>query len=293
MVERGLKIKIRHHDAVRLDFSKLGLYIVMILLACFMALPLIYALGTAFKPLDELLKFPPVFFVRRPTLGNFSQLFLALDSASVPFLRYLFNSIFVTALAVAGTIVVATMGGYAMSKLTIPFSKVLFTLVVVAMTFPTNVIQIPLYMIIQWLGLYNTYAALVVPRIAGAYGMFLMKQFCDQLPRPLLEAARIDGAGEFKIYMKIALPFLRPAWATLLVFTFTACWNDGAASLLYISNQSLRLLPVMLTAISENTNLARAGALAAASFILMAPSLIIFILQQRKVMATMAHSGIK
>ncbi len=293
MVEKGIKIKIRHRDAVRLNFSKILLYAAMIGLACIMALPLVYVLGTAFKPIDELLKFPPVFFVKKPTLSNFSQLFLALDSSTVPFLRYLFNSVLVTALAVLGTIVVATMGGYAMSKLTVPFSKVLFTLVIIAMTFPGNVIQIPLYMIIKWLGLYNTYAALIVPKIAGAYGMFLMKQFCDQLPKPLLEAARIDGAGEFSIYMKIALPFLRPAWATLLVFTFTACWNDGAASLIYISDQSLRLLPVMLTAISENTNLARAGALAAASFIIMAPSLIIFILQQRRVMATMAHSGIK
>lgn len=293
MVEKGVKIKVRNHDAFRLNFSKILLYAAMIGLAFIMALPLIYVLGTAFKPLDELLAFPPVFFVRKPTFSNFSDLFLALDSSTVPFLRYLFNSILTTGLAVLGTIVVATMGGYAMSKLTVPFSKVLFTLVVIAMTFPTNVIQIPLYMIIQWLGMYNSYAALIIPKIAGAYGMFLMKQFCDQLPKPLLEAARIDGAGEFHIYLKIALPFLRPAWATLLVFTFTACWNDGAASLIYISDQSLRLLPVMLTAISENTNLARAGALAAASFIIMAPSLIIFILQQRRVMATMAHSGIK
>lgn len=293
MVDKGLKIKFRHHDTVRLKFSKTGVYIFMILIACFMALPLIYALGTAFKPLDELLRFPPVFFVRKPTLSNFSQLFLALDSSAVPFLRYLYNSVLVTVITTVGTIVVSTLGGYAMAKLKVPFSKVLFTLVVIAMTFPGTVNQIPIYMIVRWLGLYNSYASLIIINVAGAYGMFLMKQFCDQLPTPLLEAARIDGAGEFQIYWKIALPFLRPAWATLSVFTFTSCWNNGGASLIYISDQSMRLLPVMLSSLSDNGSLARAGASAAASFILMMPSLIIFVLQQRKVMATMAHSGIK
>ena len=180
-----------------------------------------------------------------------------------------------------------------MSKLTIPGSSVLFTLVIIAMTFPGSVTTIPVYMLIRYLGLYNSYAALILPRIATAYGMFLMKQFCDQLPKPLLEAARVDGAHELRIYTGIALPFLRPAWGTLLVFTFTSCWNDASSSLMYTSSQSLRLLPVMLSSISESTSLARAGAAAAASFLVMLPSIVIFILQQRKVMETMAHSGIK
>ena len=109
----------------------------------------------------------------------------------------------------------------------------------------------------------------------------------------LYEAARVDGAHELQIYSGIALPFLRPAWGTLLVFTFTSCWNDAASSLMYTANQNLRLLPVMLSSISESGSLARAGAAAAASFLIMLPSIVIFILQQRKVMETMAHSGIK
>lgn len=180
-----------------------------------------------------------------------------------------------------------------MSKLTIPGSSVLFTLVIIAMTFPGSVTTIPVYMIINKLGLYNSYAALILPRVATAYGMFLMKQFCDQLPKPILEAARVDGAHELRIYSEIALPFLRPAWGTLLVFTFTSCWNDATSSLMYTSAKNLRLLPVMLSSISESSSLARAGAAAAASFLIMLPSIIIFIMQQRKVMETMAHSGIK
>ena len=293
MAEKGIKIKIGRRDAVRLRPGKIGQYAAMTALALVMVLPMIYTVGTAFKPLDELLRFPPIFFVQKPTLDNFSDLFLALDSADVPFLRYLFNSVLVTVVATAGTILVSTLGGYAMSKLTIPGSSVLFTLVIIAMTFPGSVTTIPVYMIINKLELYNSYAALILPRVATAYGMFLMKQFCDQLPKPLLEAARVDGANELRIYTGIALPFLRPAWSTLLVFTFTTCWNDASSSLLYASSKNLRLLPVMLNSISESSSLARAGAAAAASLLIMLPSIIIFILQQRKVMETMAHSGIK
>lgn len=293
MVEKGLKIKFGRRDAVRINFSKIFLYLIMTALACFMFLPLIYAVATAFKPLDELLRFPPIFFPRSLTLDNFSDLFLALDSSDVPFLRYLFNSVLVTGVATLGTIMISTLGGYAMSKLTIPCSSIMFTLVIIAMTFPASVTTIPVYMMITGLGLYNTYWALILPRVATAYGMFLMKQFCDQLPKPILEAARVDGANELRIYSSIALPFLRPAWSTLLVFTFTSCWNDAASSLIYTSAKNLRLLPVMLTSISEANSLARAGAAAAASFLIMLPSIIIFILQQRKVMETMAHSGIK
>ena len=293
MVEKGIRIKIGRRDAVRLRPGKIGKYVMMTALALVMVLPMVYTVGTAFKPLDELLRFPPIFFVQKPTLDNFSDLFLALDSSDVPFLRYLFNSVLVTVVATAGTILVSTLGGYAMSKLTIPGSSVLFTLVIIAMTFPGSVTTIPIYMIINKLGFYNSYAALILPRIATAYGMFLMKQFCDQLPKPLLEAARVDGANELRIYTGIALPFLRPAWSTLLVFTFTTCWNDAASSLLYASSKNLRLLPVMLNSISESSSLARAGATAAASLLIMLPSIVIFILQQRKVMETMAHSGIK
>jgi len=293
MVEKGIRIKIPGLKTLHIGVGKLFSTLLLLVFALIMTLPLVYAIGTAFKPLDELLRFPPIFFVRRPTLNNFGDLFLALDSSDVPFLRYLFNSVLVTALSTAGTILVATTGGYSLSKLKLPFKKTLFTLVVVAMTFPGAVTTIPSYMLIKGMGMYDSYAALTVPMIAGAYGIFLMKQFCDQLPVPILEAARIDGANEFKVYSSIALPFLRPAWGTLLVFTFTAVWNDGGSSLIYTVNQNLRLLPVMLASISENGTLARAGASAAASLLLLIPSIVVFILQQRKVMETMAHSGIK
>lgn len=293
MVSKGLKIKIGHKDAIRLNFSKFGVYLIMVPLAFVMILPLIYVIGSAFKPISELVKFPPVFFVRKPTLNNFSDLFLALDASSVPFLRYLFNSLLVTITSVVGAVVVDTLGGYALSKMKIPFKSFFFNLIIVAMAFPSAVSAVPNYSIIKWLGIYDTYFALIVPLIAGAFGCFLIKQFCDQLPVALLEAARIDGATELQIYLKIVMPFLRPAWATLSVFCFTSVWGSAGSSILYTRTETLRTLPTMLATISESGNLARAGASAAASLIMILPSIIIFIIQQRKMIDTMAHSGIK
>ncbi|MBR4073130.1 MAG: carbohydrate ABC transporter permease, partial [Clostridia bacterium] len=229
----------------------------------------------------------------RPTLKNFSDLFLILGNSEVPVLRYLFNSILVTIITTVGTIFIATLGGYSMSKLKIPCKNFLFNLIVIAMTFPGAVTALPVFLIVREFGMYDTYWALIIPRFAGAYGLFLMKQFCDQLPVPILEAARIDGANELKVYTSIVLPFLRPAWGTLMVFTFTSVWGDSGSSIMYTINQNLRLFPVMLGSISEGGTLARVGATAAASLIMIIPSIIIFILQQRTVMETMAHSGIK
>ena len=231
--------------------------------------------------------------MKRPSLDNFGDLLLGLSSSSVPFLRYVYNSVFTTVLTVIGTVIVSSMAAYAMTKLNVPFGKVFFTTVVIALTFPTQVTQIPNYMVINWLGLINTYSSLILPKLAVAYNMFLMKQFCEQLPNPLLEAARIDGAGELKIYAKIVMPFLRPAWATLIVFSFVSSWNDYFSPLIYISNQEMRTLPLALNSIAEGGNIARAGAMAAATFLMTLPTVIIFTLMQKRVIATMAHSGIK
>ncbi len=293
MVTRGIKIKLHHNDAVRISPSKVALYIVMILLVAFTALPLIYVISTAFKPIDEILRFPPRFFVRRPTMDNFSDLLAGLSSSSVPFLRYVWNSVFTTVLSVFGTVVLSSMAAYAVTKLHVPGGNVCFMIVVAALTFPAQVTQIPNYMVINGLGLINTYSSLIIPKLAVAYNMFLMKQFCEQLPNPLLEAARIDGAGETRIFMKIVLPFLRPAWATLIVFSFVSSWNDYFGPLIYISNQEMRTLPLALNSIAEGGNIARAGAMAAATFLMTLPTVIIFTLMQKRVIATMAHSGIK
>jgi len=268
-------------------------YILIVLLLCFTALPLVYVISTAFKPLDELILFPPRFFVNRPTFENFSDLFSAINGTVVPFTRYIFNSLFTTVVTVVLSILVASLGAYGITKQNVLFAKPIFYVVTIALMFPVAVTQIPNFLIITAQKLPNTYWALILPKVAGAYSFFLMKQFCEQLPDPILEAARIDGAKEIQIFTKIALPFLRPAWATLAVFCFVASWNDFFSPLVYISDEALKTLPLALNLIAEGGNMARAGAMAAATFIMIIPTVVLFTFMQSKVMETMAHSGIK
>lgn len=269
-------------------------YIIMVLVVCFTVLPLVYLISTAFKPLSELFVFPPQFFVRNPTLKNFSDLLLSMSSSAVPFTRYVFNSILVTVGTVAGTIIVSTLGAYGMVKHNPPGSKLWFQIVLAALMISPFVTQIPRYLIINSLGLINSYAALIVPSIATAYNFFLVKQFVEQIPNDLIEAARIDGCGEMRIYWQIIMPLLTPAWSTLMVFSFVASWNDYFSPLIYLNDQAMKTLPLALNTVSGGSaSIGRAGAVAAATLLMTLPTVILFMLSQKKVMQTMVHSGIK
>lgn len=258
----------------------------------FCALPLVYMVNTAFKPLNEMLRFPPTFFVKNPTFNNFSDLLTALSGASVPFVRSVFNSVLVSVVVVVLTVIVSSMGAFGLTKHKVPFGKQLFTVIIMALSFSSSVTTIPTYLVIENMGLVNSYWALILPKIAAAYNMFLMKQFCEQMPNALLEAARIDGAGEWHIFFKIAMPMLRPAWATLTVMSFVSVWNDYFTPLVYITDDALRTVPLALQSISTG-GLTRAGASAAASFLMIMPTIIIYTMLQKKVISTMAFSGIK
>lgn len=285
--------KMKKFKSIRIKPAETLKYLLIGLLLCFTSLPLVYVITTAFKPLDELILFPPRFLVNRPTTENFTDLFSAINGTVIPFTRYIFNSIFTTAATVVFAIMVSSLGAYAITKQNVLFGKAIFFVVTIALMFPVAVTQIPNFLIITAQGLPNTYWALIIPKVAGAYNFFLMKQFCEQLPDPILEAARIDGAKEIQIFTKIVLPFLRPAWATLAVFSFVSSWNDFFSPLVYISDETLKTLPLALNLIGEGGNMARAGAMAAATFIMIIPTVVLFTFMQSKVMATMAHSGIK
>lgn len=280
-----MKIRLKH-------FRGIWKYILLAIPVAFCALPLIYMINTAFKPLNEMLRFPPTFFVKNPTLNNFSDLLTALSGTSVPFVRSVFNSLLVSAAVVVLTVIVSSMGAFGLTKHRVPFGKQLFTLIIMALSFSSSVTTIPTYLVIENIGLVNSYWALILPKVAVAYNMFLMKQFCEQMPNALLEAARIDGAGEWHIFFKIAMPMLRPAWATLTVMSFVGVWNDYFTPLIYITDDALRTVPLALQSISTG-GLTRAGASAAASFLMIMPTIIIYTLLQKKVISTMAFSGIK
>lgn len=269
-------------------------YLLVILLVLFTSLPLVYLISTAFKPLNELFVFPPQFLVRNPTLKNFSDLMLSLSSSSVPFTRYAFNSLFVTVITVVCTVLVSTVGAYGLVKHHPPGSKAFFQVVIACLMFSPQVTQIPRYLIINGMGLVNHYSALILPGIAVAYNFFLVKQFVEQIPNELIEAARIDGAGEFRIYSKIIMPALAPVWSTLVVFSFVSNWNDYFSPLIYINKQAMRTLPLALNTISGGgTSISRAGATAAATFLMTLPTVLVFTVAQKKIMETMVHSGLK
>lgn len=269
-------------------------YLLVTLLVLFTSLPLVYLISTAFKPLNELFVFPPQFLVRNPTLKNFSDLMLSLSSSSVPFIRYVFNSLLVTVITVICTVLVSTIGAYGLVKHHPPGSKVLFQVVIACLMFSSQVTQIPRYLIINGMGLVNHYSALILPGIAVAYNFFLVKQFVEQIPNELIEAARIDGAGEFRIYSKIIMPALAPVWSTLVVFSFVSNWNDYFSPLIYINKQAMRTLPLALNTISGGgTSISRAGATAAATFLMTLPTVLVFTMAQKKIMETMVHSGLK
>ena len=198
----------------KITFSRVMLYIIMIGLVVFTSLPLIYVICTAFKPLNELFIYPPRFYVKNPTSENFSDLFNSLSLSAVPFTRYIFNSLLTTTLTVFLTVTVCSMGAYGLAKHKPKGSNVIFAFILGALMFSPHVTQIPRYLVVNQLGLINNYAALIIPNIAVAYNFFLMKQFVEQFPTDLIEASRIDGAGEYRIFSGIVMPALKPAWCT-------------------------------------------------------------------------------
>lgn len=273
--------------------SRVLLYVGVICLVMFTLFPLYYMVINAFKPLDELVKFPPDFFVRRPTPQNFSDLLAALDGSSVPFIRYIFNSVITVFSVVVLTLLVCTLGAYGLVKHKVLLGEFWFGLIMIALMFSPHTTQIPAYMVTTSLGIADTYWVMILPKIAVAFNFFLVKQFIEQLPNAFLEAARIDGASEMRIFMKIVLPFLKPVCATLVVFSFCSNWNDSNTSVLYITDDALKTLPYALSSINEGATLARMGAVGAAAVVAVIPPIVIFMLMQKQVMETMVHSGIK
>lgn len=293
---KGHTVRIAGKKLFNIHIPTVLTYVLLTALVMFMAMPLVYMVSTAFKPLDEMYLFPPTFFARKPTLQNFSSLFNSLESSTVPFLRYVFNSLFVTVAIVFGTVLVSCMGAYSLVKYHPKGSNFIFSLVMMALMFSPYVTQIPNYLIVKSMGLLNSYWALILPKLAVAFNFFLIKQFVEQLPNPLLEAARLDGASEWKIFWHIVMPYLKPAWATLVVFAFVNNWNDYFSCLIFVSKEELKTLPLALQNISGGAGaagLSTAGATAAASFLMTMPTVLIYTLMQKRVIETMAHSGIK
>jgi len=279
-------------DPKKFHKSQLKFYFFLVPFAMFMILPIIFIFSNAFKPANEFFAFPPRIFVVNPTLNNFKRLFTAFSESNIPATRYLFNSIIVALATVLATIFISSMAGYALSKKQFKLKKIIFEINTLALMFVPIAVSIPRYVIIAKLGLIDTFVINILPLIAMPVGLFLIKQFIDQIPDSLIEAAKIDGANDWYIYLKIILPMIKPAIATVAILSFQAAWNN--ADITYINSEHLKTFSAFMTTLTSSTSpVVGMGMSAAATLIMFVPNLIIFILMQSKVMNTMAYSGIK
>lgn len=285
------KIKIKRHKRVNRSLSAtvaLGMF--LMLMAAFMALPLMYAVISAFKPMEEFFLFPPRFFVQNPTTDNFVQMVQIMSSMWVPFERYLFNTIIMSVGSTLIYVIIATLAAYPLAKHDFPGRKLIKDTIVTALMFTASVTSIARYVILAILHMIDTYWALFLPSLASTLGVFLCIQNLNSFPNELLESAKLDGAGEYKILLKIVIPNIKPVVATMIIFQFQAVWNQTGGALIY--NEALKPLATALSQITS-AGISRAGAGAAASLILLIPPILVFVVSQSNVMETMVNSGIK
>ena len=263
---------------------------IMLVFGIFSVLPLILAVNQAFKPVNELFLYPPKIFVQNPTFSNFKMLFDLMSNSWVPFSRYIFNTVLISVLGTLGNILVCSMAAYPLAKSKAPFVGFLFGLVTVALMFTPVVSDIANYVTMSSLNWIDSYTALIVPAMATSLGLFLMRQFMLQIPDDLINAAHIDGAGEYAILFRIIMPNVKPAWLTLAIFAFQSLWNLGSTP--YVYREELKTMPYALSQIVTG-GLVRAGAGAAVSVVIMTVPILFFIFSQSQIMETMTASGIK
>jgi len=278
----------------RLNRNLFGDIVIFIFLAAgasFTALPLVFAVSNAFKPLNELFLFPPQFFVRNPTLQNFADLFTLMGQSWVPLTRYISNSLLIVIFGMAGNLFFGSLAAYALSKHDFFGRNVINSLIVFSLMFAPAVLRIPNYLTIAFLGWIDTYWAVIVPAWASTLGLYLLRNFMDAMvPVSLLESARLDGASEFKIYWHIAMPIVKPAWLTLIILSFQQLWGTTGGE--YIYSEALKPLPYALDQIVRG-GIARQGVGSAAALIMMIVPIVVFVINQSKIVETMGTSGIK
>ena len=255
-----------------------------------MALPIYLAVIMSIKPVHELFVFPPKFYVIDPTLDNYRDMFKTLSDMWVPFSRYVFNSVFVTVCVTVAQCVFASMAAFVLAKCRIPGGNFLNKLIVTSLLYQSNVIYIMQYIVMAQLHMINTYWALILPSVASPMCLFLMRQSMSTVPDAMIEAAKVDGANMFTICWKIVMPNQKPALMTMIIFAFQAAWNIQGGTLVY--KEALKTLPTVVNQ-AATAGLARTGVAMAGTVFMLVPPIVIFMLAQKNVIETMAHSGIK
>ncbi len=287
------KMRVRNHQVVlnRSVGGDTGIFIFLAIMGVFMFLPMYYTVIQAFKPLDELWMFPPRFYVSKPTGKNFSDLFSLLSTSWVPFSRYIFNTVFITAFGTFGNLFFSSLAAYALAKIPFPGRKGIFWLMQKSLMFTSTVTAIANFLTLSTLGLMDNPFALIIPAWGSTMGLYLMKQFMDSsISDDVLESARLDGCSEIRTFWQIAMPMVKPAWLTLIIYSFQGLWNTGASP--YIYSEQFKTLNYAITQITAG-GVARAGASAAGTGIMMVVPILVFVITQSNIIETMASSGMK
>ncbi|MCL1863763.1 MAG: carbohydrate ABC transporter permease [Defluviitaleaceae bacterium] len=288
--KKEVKLAKRTKRLSRSTSGTVALFMFLAVFGVFTSMPIVLTISRAFMPLDELFLFPPRFFVRNPTVTNFADLFIIMQESWVPFSRYFLNSVIITGFGTLGHLIFASMAAYPLAKNDFPYKNQIFATVVLALMFGAHVTGIPNFLIISALGINNNYLAVILPAFSAPLGLYLMKQFMEQIPDSLIESARLDGASEFFIWRKIVMPNVKPAWLTLIILQFQALWATTGG--VFLRSEELKPLSFAMNQIALG-GVARAGANAAVIFIMMAVPVTFFIFSQSRIIETMATSGMK
>jgi ABC-type glycerol-3-phosphate transport system permease component len=287
------KLRTRNHKVVlnRSAGGDFGITFLLAILGVFMFIPMLYVILQSLKPLDELWMFPPKFYVIKPTLANFGDLFTLMSDSWVPFSRYIFNTVFISFCGTFGNLLLASMAAYALAKLKFPGRNWMFQLIVLSLMFHQTVNQVTHFIIMSALNWVDTYIAIIAPALASTMGLYLMKQFMETaVSDAVLESARLDGASEFRTFWIIAMPMVRPAWLTLIMESFKGLWNTGAS--IYIHSEQLKTFNYAINQIVTG-GIARAGAGSAATVVMMLVPICVFVISQSNIIETMGSSGMK
>lgn len=283
--------KIKRRSFNRSVGGDVGINVMLFIFGAFMFLPMIYAISQSLKPLDELWMFPPRFFVINPTFKNFGELFRLMSESWVPFSRYIFNTALVSVGGTFGHLFLASMAAYAMTKINFPGRKGMFKLVYYSLMFNSTVTSLSNFIIMSAFGWIDTYWSLIIPAFGYTLGFYLMRQFIETtVPDSVLESARLDGAKEITIYWKIVMPMVKPAWLTLIVYSFQGLWNSGTS--IYIYSEQLKTFNYAIQQILAG-GITRSGAAAASTVIMMIVPVTVFVITQSNIIETMASSGMK
>ena len=287
------KLRTRKHKVVlaRSAGGDAGITVILVILGAFMFLPMVYVVMQSLKPLDELWMYPPRFYVMAPTFKNYRDLFTLMNISWVPFSRYIFNTVLVAVAGTAGHLFLASLAAYALAKIKFPGRNFMFQTVQMSLMFNATVTAITSFILMSALHWLDSYLALIVPAWCSSLGLYLMKQFMDtNVNDSVLESARLDGAKELKIFWVIAMPMVKPAWLTLIIYSFQGLWNAGAS--MYIYSEQYKSFNYAIGQILAG-GIKRAGAGAASQVIMMLVPIIIFIISQSNIIETMGSSGMK